>query len=52
MLSAENLTESAYFSQKTGFDISCKLSPWETARMKCQILSSGKNKKEIFQYVV
>ena len=26
------------FSQKTGFDISCKLSPMETICMKCQIL--------------
>ena len=26
------------FSQKTGFDISCKLSPFETICMKCQIL--------------
>ena len=35
------------FSQKTGFDISCKLSPKETICMKCQILFSGKNKKNI-----
>ena len=34
-------------SQKTGFDISCKLSPKETICMKCQILFSGKNKKNI-----
>ena len=33
----------SYFSQKTGFDISCKLSPLETICMKCQILFSGKN---------
>ena len=32
----------SYFSQKTGFDISCKLSPKETICMKCQILFSGK----------
>ena len=32
------------FSQKTGFDISCKLS---TICMKCQILFSGKNKNII-----
>ena len=32
----------SYFSQKTGFDISCKLSPKETICMKCQILLSGK----------
>ena len=35
----------SYFSQKTGFDISCKLSLKETICMKCQILFSGKNKK-------
>ena len=34
----------SYFSQKTGFDISCKLSP---ICMNCQILISGKNKKNI-----
>ena len=32
-----------YFSQKTGFDTSCKLS----ICMKCQILFSGINKKNI-----
>ena len=32
------------FSQKTDFDISCKLSPEETICMKCQNLFSGKNK--------
>ena len=37
----------SYFSQKTEFDISCKLSPLETICMKCQILFSGKNKKNI-----
>ena len=37
----------SYFSQKTAFDISCKLSPMETICMKCQILFSGKNKKNI-----
>ena len=31
------------FSQKIGFDLSCKLSPEETICMKCQILFSGKN---------
>ena len=36
------------FSQKTGFDILCKLSAAEeTICMKCQILFSGKNKKNI-----
>ena len=35
------------FSQKTGFDISCKLSPLETICMKCQIVFSGKIRKNI-----
>ena len=35
------------FSQKTGFDISCKLSQMETICMNGQILFSGKNKKNI-----
>ena len=37
----------SYFSQEKGFDISCKLSPLETIFMKCQILFSGKYKKNI-----
>ena len=37
----------SYFSQKTGFDISCKLSPLETICRKYQNLFSGKNKKNI-----
>ena len=37
-----------FFSlQKTGFDISCKLSPKETVCMKCQSLFSGENMKNI-----
>ena len=40
-----------FFSQKTGFDISCKLSPLETICMKCQSLFSGKNNK-IFEIVI
>ena len=36
-----------YFFQKTGSDISCKLSPVETICMKCQNLFSGENKKNI-----
>ena len=36
-----------YFSQKTGFDISCKLSSLETICMECQNLFLGKNKKNI-----
>ena len=34
-----------FFSQKTGFDTSCTLSPVETVCMKCQILLAGKTKK-------
>ena len=34
----------SYFSQKTGFDISCKLSPLGTICMKCQSLFSVENK--------
>ena len=34
-----------YFPQKTGLNISHKLSPIETIDVKCQILFSGKNKK-------
>ena len=37
----------SYFSQKTGFDILCKLSPLLTICLKCQILFSWKNKKNI-----
>ena len=33
-----------FFPEK-GFDISCKVSSKETICMKCQILFSGKNKK-------
>ena len=33
------------FSQKTSFDILCKLSPVETICMEYQILFSGKKKK-------
>ena len=36
----------SYFSQKTGFDITCKLS-METICMKCLNLFSGENKKNI-----
>ena len=34
-----------FFLQKTGFDILCELSPWETICMKCRSLFSGKSKK-------
>ena len=40
----------SYFSQKTGFDISCKLSPMQTICMRCQILFPGKNKKNIINF--
>ena len=30
-----------------GFDILCQLSPYEITCMKCQILFSGKNEKNI-----
>ena len=35
------------FPIKTEFDISCKLPPLETFCLKCQILFSGKNEKNI-----
>ena len=37
----------SFFPQKTGFDISCKLSPLETICMECQILFPWKNKKNV-----
>ena len=39
--SADNILN--YFSQKTGFDFSCKFSPVETICMKCQCLFSDKS---------
>ena len=42
----------SYISQKIGFDISCKLSPKETICMNCQILFSGKYKKNISKYLL
>ena len=36
-----------YFPQKTGFDISCKLSTLETICMKCQILFWEENKEKV-----
>ena len=38
------------FSQKTGFGISCKVSLLETLCMKCLILFSGKNKKNVISF--
>ena len=37
----------SYFSQKTGFNISRKLSPMESICMKCLIILSGENTKDI-----
>ena len=37
----------SYFSQKTGFDITWKLSPLETIYMKCLNLFPGENMKNI-----
>ena len=46
--SADNILKYfSYFYQKTGFDISCKLSPVETICMKCQSLFSEKDKKNV-----
>ena len=48
--SADDILKSvSFFSLKTGFNMSCKFSPnpIETIDMKCQILFSGKNKKNI-----
>ena len=46
--SADNsLKYFSYFAQKTGFAISCKLSPLETICMKCQNQFSVMNKKNI-----
>ena len=39
-----------FFFQKTGFDISCKLSPKETICMKCQGLFLWKKKKKKEKY--
>ena len=37
----------SYFSQKTGFNISCKLSPLDTICMKCWLLFSGQKKENV-----
>ena len=47
IFSRQHLKYFSYFSQKTGYDISCKLSSKETICMKCQILFSGENKKNV-----
>ena len=36
-----------FFPKKIGFDILCKLSPWETICMECQNLFARKNNKKI-----
>ena len=46
--SPDGILKYFYFSQETGFDISCKLSPLETICMKCQLLFSGNNNNNIF----
>ena len=52
-----NSANDIFFSniyQKTGFDISCRLSPntKEIIPMKCQTLFSGKNKKIISKFML
>ena len=49
-----NLMMFFLFSQKMGFDMSCKLSPKETICMTCKSQFSGKNVKNtfVFQSVV
>ena len=41
-----------FYSKKTGFDISGKLSPTETICLKCQILFSGGKKRKYNQFDV
>ena len=43
---ADDVLNLLFFSQKIGFGIMSKLSPWETVGMKCQSLFSGENKKK------
>ena len=40
------------FTQKTGFDMPCKLSPKGTICMECQSLLSVREKKEYIIYIV
>ena len=52
-ISADNILKyCSYFSQKTGFDISCILSQLETICMKCQILCLGKMRKISFCHLL
>ena len=51
--SAENvLLLLFYFSQKTGFDISCKLSPNETICMKCQKPVFWEKQEKLFFFIL
>ena len=45
----QNFQQTAVFLSfpETGFGVSCKLSLMETICMKCQLLFSGENKKNI-----
>ena len=47
IFSRRHIKTFSYVSQKTGFDISCKLSPMKTVCMKCRIMFSVKCKKHI-----
>ena len=47
IISRQHFDFFSYFSHRKGFHISCKLFPMETIGMKCQILFSGKNKKNV-----
>ena len=44
----DSLKYLSYFSQKIGFDTSCKLSPQKTVCLKYQILFSGEKKDHQF----
>ena len=50
-ISADDILEyfPYFFTKKIGLGTSCKLSPKETICMKCQILFSRKNKKNIMR---
>ena len=51
-LSRSKIDDSFFlFSQKIGFDISCRLSRKETICMKCQNLFSTKNKKNYLKTI-
>ena len=48
-LAGYKLTSFSYFSQKTGLDISCRLSPLETTCMMCANLFCWKIRKKYFR---